>query len=61
MTLGGCLWVLTRVDHLDNLRTMPHAMPVEQPGTIHFVMDRGDRREDMFVEDVDRQDILKML
>jgi hypothetical protein len=35
---------------------MPHTMRVEYPGAICHVMDRGDRREDIFVDDVDRQD-----
>lgn len=30
-------------------------MRVEYPGAIYHVMDRGDRREDIFVNDVDRQ------
>jgi REP element-mobilizing transposase RayT len=36
-------------------------MRVEYPGAIYHVMDRGDRREDIFVNDVDRQDLLKTL
>jgi hypothetical protein len=36
---------------------MPRAMRVEYPGAIDHVMDRGDRREDIFVSDVDRQDL----
>ncbi|MCX6926463.1 MAG: hypothetical protein NT154_25130 [Verrucomicrobia bacterium] len=36
-------------------------MRVEYPGAIYHVMDRGDRREDIFVNDVDRQDFLKTL
>jgi REP element-mobilizing transposase RayT len=40
---------------------MPRAMRVEYPGAIYHVMDRGDRREDIFVDDVDRQDLLKTL
>jgi len=38
---------------------MPRAMRVEYPGAIYHVMDRGDRREDIFINDVDRQDLLK--
>jgi hypothetical protein len=48
---------------------MPRAMRVEYPGAIYHppsrgrfgatgVMDRGDRREDIFVDDVDRQDLV---
>ncbi len=40
---------------------MPRAMRVEYPGAIYHVMDRGDRREDIFVNDVDRQDLVKTL
>jgi hypothetical protein len=40
---------------------MPRAMRVEYPGAIYHVMDRGDRQEDIFVDDVDRQDLLKTL
>ena len=36
-------------------------MRVEYPGAIYHVMNRGDRREDIFVDDVDRQDFLKTL
>jgi REP element-mobilizing transposase RayT len=36
-------------------------MRVEYPGAIYHVMDRGDRREDIFLDDVDRQDFLKTL
>src|ERR1035441_8955000 len=40
---------------------MPRAMRVEYPGAIYHVMDRDDRRENIFVDDVDRQDFLKTL
>ena len=50
---------------------MPRTMRVEYPGAIYHVMirlrwgsdamNRGDRREDIFVDDVDRQDFLKTL
>jgi hypothetical protein len=36
-------------------------MQVEYPGAIYHVMDRGDRREDISVNDVDRYDFLKTL
>ena len=38
---------------------MPRTMRVECPGAIYHVMDRGDRREDIFVDGVDRQDLLR--
>jgi hypothetical protein len=40
---------------------MLRAMQVEYPGAIYQVMDRGDRREDISINDVDRQDLLKTL
>jgi hypothetical protein len=40
---------------------MPRTMRVEHPGAIYHVMDRGGRREDAFVDEVDRQDLLKTL
>jgi putative transposase len=36
-------------------------MRVQYPGAIYHVMSRGDRREDIFIDDVDRQDLLKTL
>jgi hypothetical protein len=38
---------------------MPRAMLVEYPGAIYHVMDRGDRRQDVFIKDMDREDFLK--
>jgi REP element-mobilizing transposase RayT len=40
---------------------MPRKIRVEYPGAIYHVMSRGDRREDIFLDDVDRQDFLKTL
>ena len=40
---------------------MPRKIWVEFPGAIYHVMSRGDRREDIFLNDVDRQDFLKTL
>ena len=40
---------------------MPRQMRVEYPGAIYHVMSRGDRREDIFLDDVDRQEYLKTL
>jgi REP element-mobilizing transposase RayT len=40
---------------------MPRTMRVEYPSAIYHVMDRGDRREDIFLDDVDRQELLKTL
>jgi hypothetical protein len=38
---------------LGSLSPMPRTMRVEYPGAICHVMDRGDRREDIFVDDVE--------
>ena len=40
---------------------MPRALRVEYPGAVYHVMDRGDRQERIFLDDVDRQDWLKTL
>ena len=40
---------------------MPRKMRVEYPGTINHVMSCGDRREAVFLDDVDRQDFIKTL
>ena len=40
---------------------MPRKMRVQYQGAIYHIMSRGDRREDVFLDDVDRQDFLKTL
>src|SRR3974390_1776519 len=40
---------------------MPRQMRVEYPDAIYHVMSRGDRGEDIYLDDVDRQDFLKTL
>jgi putative transposase len=40
---------------------MPRTLRVVYSGAIYHVMDRADRREDIFVTDVDRHDFLKTL
>jgi REP element-mobilizing transposase RayT len=40
---------------------MPRALRVEYPGAIYHVMSRGDQREDIFFDDVDRHDFIKTL
>ncbi len=47
--------------HIASLRPMPRTMRVQYPGAIYHIMNRGDRRENIFVDDVDRQDFLKTL
>jgi len=38
---------------------MPRTLRVEYPGAIDYLMDRGDRREAILADDVDRQDFRK--
>ena len=40
---------------------MPRKLRVQFPGAIYHVMSRGDRREAIFRDDVNRQDFLKTL
>ena len=40
---------------------MPRQLRIASPGAIHHVMSRGDRRENVCRDDVDRQDFLKTL
>jgi hypothetical protein len=40
---------------------MPRKLRVEYSGAMYQVMSRGDRREDIFLNDVDRQDFIKTL
>ena len=40
---------------------MPRKLRVEYPGATYHVMSRGDRCENIFLDDVDRQDFLKTL
>ena len=40
---------------------MPRQLRVQYPGAIYHVMSRGDRKKDIYVDDVDRQDFLKTL
>jgi REP element-mobilizing transposase RayT len=40
---------------------MPRQVRIQYPGAMYHVMSRGDRREDIFLDDVDRQDFLKTL
>jgi REP element-mobilizing transposase RayT len=40
---------------------MPRKLRVEYPGAMYHMMSRGDRREDIFLNDVDRQDFTKTL
>jgi REP element-mobilizing transposase RayT len=45
----------------DDAGAVPRQLRIEYPGAIYHVMSRGDRREDIFHDEVDRQDFLKTL
>jgi putative transposase len=40
---------------------MPRQLRLQYPGAMYHVMSRGDRREKIFLDDVDRQDFIKTL
>ena len=40
---------------------MPRKLRIQYPGAIYHVMNRGDRREDIFLDDADRQLFLSTL
>ena len=40
---------------------MPRQLRIQYPGAMYHVMSRGNRRQDIFLDDVDRQDFLKTL
>ena len=40
---------------------MPRKLRVEYPGAVYHLMSRGDWREDIYLDDVDRQDFVKTL
>jgi len=40
---------------------MPRQLRVQYPGAMYHVMSHWNRREDIFLDDVDRQDFLKTL
>ena len=40
---------------------MPRRLRIQYPGAMYHVMSRGNRRQDIFLDDVDRQDFLKTL
>jgi hypothetical protein len=40
---------------------MPRKVRLQYPGAIYHVMSRGDQQDDIFFDDVDRQDFLKTL
>ena len=40
---------------------MPRKLRLEYPGAMYHIMSRGNRREKIFLDDVDRQDFIKTL
>jgi REP element-mobilizing transposase RayT len=40
---------------------MPRQVRIQYPGAIYHVMSRGNRRQEIYLDDVDRQDFLKTL
>jgi putative transposase len=40
---------------------MPRQVRIEYPGAMYHVISRGNRRQDIYLNDVDRQDFLKTL
>ena len=40
---------------------MPRQLRIQRPKAMYHVTSRGNRREDTFLDDVDRQDFLKTL
>ncbi|HZR16968.1 MAG TPA: transposase [Verrucomicrobiae bacterium] len=40
---------------------MPRQVRIQYPGAIYHVMSRGNRRQEIYLNDVDRQDFLKTL
>jgi putative transposase len=37
---------------------VPRKIRIQYPGAMYHIMSRGDRRENIFLDDVDRQDFL---
>ena len=63
MKLGSFFegWELTLVGGRDSKPPMPRQLRIQYPGAIYHVLSRGDRREKIFLDDVDQQDLLKTL
>ena len=40
---------------------MPRQLRVQYPGAIYHIMSRGDRKKDIYENDIDRHDFLKTL
>ena len=42
-------------------RALPRKLRLEYPGAMYHLMSRGDRRDRIFLDDVDRHDFIKTL
>ena len=40
---------------------MPRPLRIDYSGAIHYIMSRGDWRENSYQDDVDRQDLIRTL
>src|SRR5256885_14879619 len=40
---------------------MPRQVRIQYPGALYHAMSRGNRRQDIYLDDVDRQDFIKTL
>jgi hypothetical protein len=57
-------WVILGIDSRLSIVLyvgMPRKLRLEYSGAIYHVMSRGDRREKIYLDDVDRQDFIKTL
>jgi Transposase and inactivated derivatives len=57
-------WVILGIDSRLSIVLyvgMPRKLRIEYPGAMYHVMSRGDRREKIYLDDVDRQDFIKTL
>ncbi len=57
-------WVIFGIDNRLSIVLyvgMPRKLRIEYPGAMYHVMSRGDRREKIYLDDVDRQDFVKTL
>ena len=60
-TITLCVFALAFVCQTCQNGRVPRKIRVQYPGAIYHVMSRGDRREDIYLDDVDRHDFLKTL
>ncbi len=61
---GASLYVALALDSLCSglqSRGVPRQLRIQYPGAMYHVMSRGNRRQEIFLDDVDRQDFLKTL